>query len=300
MNKMAFLGFFACLLGLWLSSNIQPVWAEPAGSNSIIEMIEASAENEQLPVSIQIFGGEPINPDYFPWTLKFEYRDLQGKLQLCTATVVGEQVVFVAAHCVGANHSVIVRLRGHEKSYGLACKPNPKFDSPHGSYKADLMICRSDRKFPTTKMFESVNFSEVKRDTELFLLGYGCRDLNDEKRKTIGTLIGGSAKVNRVDNKHVITKGKEWDTPSTVGSDVVVCPGDSGGGVYLITEGRITETRGRSIIGVVSLFFPEERESFITAFSLPENQEFINEWSQDEDNIGIWICGVHPEAKNCR
>lgn len=279
------------LLGLWLVTAFQFAWAESDDLNGLIVMTEARVDNVMQPAETQIYGGQPVDPSDFPWTLKFEYLDFNRTPRLCTATVVGDRVVFVAAHCGGTDFSV--KLEGHNQPFKLTCTRNPKFDS--WSLHGDLMICLSDSKFPTTRKFERMSMSEVKESNELFLLGYGCRDL-ENMSGSIGTLMGGTANVNFVDSGHVYTKGKELDVPSTAGKDVMVCPGDSGGGAYLMTGSKITGKR--SIIGVVSAFIENDRVSLITPLFLSENKAFIDEWRLD--NPGILICGKDSDAKNCR
>lgn len=270
-------------------SNINVI-AQSNNNHCDKEMIQASVNNEMPPVEKQIIDGISINPDIFPWTLKFCFLNSQDNQSLCTATVVGERVIFVAAHCKGSNHHV--RLIGHNEPFKLKCTPNPQYDP--STLKGDLMICSTDRKLPTLRKFESVSLLEPKENSELFFLGYGCRDLNN-KNKSIGVLMGGNATINRIDEKHIITKNlKNQDELIVLGKDVMVCPGDSGGGVYLLND-SIEGTR--EIVGVVSAYFEEEKESYITAFFLPENKNFIKTWNDDPNFL---ICGIHENANNCR
>jgi hypothetical protein len=291
MNKQSHGNLSIFLLGLWLAAAFQSAWAESNDLNGLIVMTESRTDNIMPPAETLIYGGQRVDPSDFPWTLKFNYLDSNRTPRLCTATVVGDRVVFVAAHCGGTDFSI--ELAGHNQPFKLTCTRNPKFDS--WSLHGDLMICLSDSKFPTTRKFERISISEVKEGNVLFLLGYGCRDLVN-KSGTIGTLMGGTAAVIKsVDTGHVYTKGKELDVPSTAGKDVMVCPGDSGGAAYLAGN-KITGKR--SIIGVVSAFIEKKRESLITPLFLSENKAFIDEWRLD--NPGVLICGKDQDAKNCR
>jgi len=155
---------------------------------------------------------------------------------------------------------------------------------------ADAALCLSDKPFPSTFASENLDLSitRVRNQTELFLLGFGCRDEKDIYNPAkSGQLYGGLSSVSRLP----ATPDGHYET---IGG-VVVCPGDSGGSAYVL--GKSDSPGGpRSIVGINSGYFPITRVSAITGLS-GIMADFIRDWATDSMTV---ICGLHQAAKNCR
>ncbi len=125
---------------------------------------------------------------------------------------------------------------------------------------------------------------------DLFLLGYGCRNVQDVgDPKKIGQLYGGLSKIDKLPtaaDDHLETQG-----------GVVICPGDSGGAAYALASKEPGNEGGpRAVVGINSGYFAEPRVSAISTFSETAGK-FIRRWANDHDTA---ICGVNNTAVNCR
>jgi hypothetical protein len=237
----------------------------------------------------QIVDGTRQDFDKWPATLGFK----TDHNVFCTSTVVGEVVVVTAAHCVGEGRAWWVDM-GNGPSIKLSCDLDPRFT--WRGLLFDIALCKSDRPFPRTFMYENLDLdaAAVQDKGDLFLLGYGCRKLPkpDETPKTSAQLYGGLSTVTQLPKNpgdHIVTKG-----------GVVICNGDSGGAAYVLVDGKIP-TGPRSIVGMNSSYVQASRQSQIASLAADATATtvttaFPTTWASQRH---VQICGL-PGAANCR
>lgn len=166
---------------------IVAVW----GAASLLAGFEAAASNEKKSILMErpgssnaggptIDGGTKQDPNDWPATLKFE---VDGRFA-CTSTIVGQRVIVTAAHCVTDGGTGVVRVASEGIENSIRCNQHPGFDSQ--SFLNDFALCISDKNFPSRFGYENIEAttSLFAAGTNLFLLGYGCRDVSDAKIQT--------------------------------------------------------------------------------------------------------------------
>ena len=227
-------------------------------------------------------GGARQDPTNWPATLKYNLDDQFT----CTSTVIGKNAVITAAHCLRNGAIAKIRFEKAGVSVTLRCDHHPLYQRT--GLINDIALCLSDGAMPTTFTYENLDMRKerIAIDTSLFLLGYGCRNVQDVGDPTkIGQLYGGLSKVDKLptaDDDHAETQG-----------GVVICPGDSGGAAYVLAA---TESGPRAIVGINSGYFALPRVSAISSFG-EAAAKFIVKWSKDHNAA---ICGVSDVATNCR
>lgn len=249
-------------------------------------MFKPADAGEGLP---QIVDGSRQEAEKWPATLGFK----TDHNIFCTSTVVGEGALITAAHCVGEGRVWWADM-GDGPPIKLSCDLDPEFT--WRGLVSDIALCASDKPFPKSFMYENLDFNvaTVQAQSDLFLLGYGCRQFPkpNEQAQTSAQLYGGLSKVaglpknagGHIVGGHIVTKG-----------GVVVCNGDSGGAAYALVDASVP-TGPRSIIGMNSSYVKETRQSSIASLAA-ETKAFATTWA---DPHHVRICGVHPDAENCR
>jgi hypothetical protein len=251
--------------------------AQPAPAPIIMSPVKEIGDG--LP---QIDGGSKEEPTTWPATLKY----YAGGKFACTSTIVGDRVVVTAAHCLFDGVPLQIGFDNQTTAH-LRCDRHPSYDV--NGYFADVALCVSDTAFSRQFLYENLDLSvtHVRSQTDLYLLGYGCRDVRDTQNlaKT-GQLYGGKSTVtfmSRLPGGHYLAE-----------DGVVICPGDSGGAAYLLKD--MNKRAGpRSIVGINSEYSAVGRSSSITGLT-DTVATFVRDWSSDAK---VAICGVQPEANNC-
>ncbi|PJI56065.1 hypothetical protein CTI14_00230 [Methylobacterium radiotolerans] len=262
--------------------------ASSAADPQPVIVMRAPLQGEGSP---QIDGGARQDRADWPATLKY---GVPGASFSCTATLVGERVVVTAAHCLPGGMASAIEL-APGKTVRLTCQHHPDYEA--ATLSADLALCLTGEAIQPEPAFGferlDIDLSHLRTQSKLFLLGYGCRDVDrPDDPDRVGQLYGGSATIDRLPFEaggHIVTRGPH---------DVVICPGDSGGAAYRVsfTDGSPRIGDPRAIVGINSGYVAAERMSAIAAFT-PDVAEFVRRWAAGH---GVNICGVHPEARNCR
>jgi V8-like Glu-specific endopeptidase len=195
----------------------------------------------------------------------------------CTATVVGEQVILVAAHCVRNGGSLSFSVGPH-RHYSV-CTHSPHYK---GNSTADWALCK------VTSKVEGIPFEVVNQDSErvavgdtVELTGYGCTRPggggNDGKYRF------GNAKVSRMpsgNNNDIVTK-----------NGAALCYGDSGGPAF-----HYDAERNRVLISVNSRG-DIRTTSYLSATHTAQAASFFADWVEKNQ---VDICGISEGAKGCR
>ncbi len=238
----------------------------PAGAAEPLAMVEAEAGAD-----VQVSGATPAALGEWPATFRFFHG---GKA--CTSTLVGERAVLTAAHCVSDGQIGTIRVAGRATT--LRCDHHPSYAR---NRNFDIALCLVDRSIalPNGAPSDTLNADPALPavNTEVTLLGYGCRSLDGSGPS--GALYQGSADL-RVARFILVT---------TVGG-AALCFGDSGGAGYFQDGG------GRRIFGVNALTVAD-RVSRLVNVGNPKIRGFIKGWA---DRRQVGICGVTGGAGRCR
>ncbi len=222
----------------------------------------------------RLINGKPADPKEWPSSV---YASMSGSR--CSATVVGERALLIAAHCV--RNAGKASFSVGPNRYSSICTQSPDYN---GNDTADWAICVTD-KVVTGAAYEHVNSdaNRIKVGGELTLSGYGCINPGGGGGND-GVYRIGTSKIIRVPN------GNNHDIVTRTGA--ALCFGDSGGPAFLIDK----VTNARWVVGVNSRG-DISTTSYLSSLSSEASQQFLIEWA---DKNSHRICGVHKDAKGCR
>jgi len=144
-----------------------------AASCSVVQKQEQRVEKDGLPLMIHLepiselpqdpkddtkadgkpvlIGGRTADPKDWPASM---YAQMNGAR--CTATIVGERVLFIAAHCVASGGTATFRVGS--QSYSSVCTHSKDYAA---NATADYALCQVDR------VVEGVPYELVNQDARL-------------------------------------------------------------------------------------------------------------------------------------
>lgn len=222
-----------------------------------------------------LIGGTPASPADWPASV---YARMGNSA--CSATVVGEQVLLIASHCV--THGGTASFSVGANAYTSVCARSPKY---RAGIDHDLALCKVSKKVEGVP-YEVVNQDAtlVKVGDKVLLTGYGC------VRPGGG---GGNDGVYRIGEATVfgLPAGNEYDYYTK--GKAALCFGDSGGSAYVYLDAAKTKRVQISVNSKGDI----KDESWITSTSTGASVDFIRDWSTANN---VAMCGVHADAKGCR
>lgn len=139
-----------------------------------------------------------------------------GFLGFITATAVGPNVIYTAAHCVSNGQKVNWKMRKNGVTYKGTCGKHPDYNDR--TVFNDYAFCILDEQLPPDTVFASFNITD-SFSSEALLNGYGAPNL--------GTHYWGKAEYKRTSGQDIVTCG-----PANLGG------GDSGGSFLIWTSDR--------------------------------------------------------------
>jgi hypothetical protein len=251
----------------------------------------------------KILGGVLAKREDWPATLVFTAESGER----CTATVIGDQILITAAHCVVPTLSG--KVVWNNRNVGVQCTTHPEYDDSPGFdarlpchqrvYAAEIAACTADVALCRTTngavfassagRFERVKSAPpavVERE-KISLLGYGCvnagtkptGDLSTGPAQVLHTSVpGASANPEKSFDEFIQTKGAG------------VCYGDSGGAGYTNSD-----PKSREIVGINSRGNLSHGSSLVNVKD-PRIAKFLTDFSSSS---GALICGLDSGAKNC-
>lgn len=211
----------------------------------------------------------------------------------CSATLVGPQALLLAAHCVGNGKRSTISFR--TKTYSGKCAHAESYKNGAGDESADYALC-----FLTSPVeglrYETINkdASRLKVKGDLLLTGYGCTQApapgsNEPTGGNDGIFRIGSAKITHI-------PGEEERNSIITQDEVVVCPGDSGGGAFYL----FVSNPRRVLVSVNSRVWYEKKRSYLSSMTTADAVKFVEAWLKDPDNKGARICGFNLTGPSCR
>lgn len=196
----------------------------------------------------------------------------------CTATLVGPQMVYTAAHCVGRGG---IRFSAGQNSYSAECRTAREYH--RGNSTADFALCYVSEPVIGVPYFETINLDKslVSVGDKVLLSGYGCQRWG---RGIDGKYRIGESTVSRVPsgtNSDIVTR-----------NDATLCSGDSGGPAWEILQngnrGKMLSVNSRSNTTNVS---------YLSAIGSDIGIRFTNAVLQIYTDAEI--CGTSRAPQNC-
>lgn len=222
----------------------------------------------------RLINGKPADPKEWPSSV---YASMSGSR--CSATVVGETTLLIAAHCVRTGGKASFNVGPNR--YTSTCTRAPGYS---GNSTADWALCLTDKPVTGTA-YEHVNSdpSRVNVGDELTLTGYGCI-------KSGGG--GGNDGVYRIGTSKIVRIPKGSNNDIVTRNGAALCFGDSGGPAFFVDKA----TNARWVVGVNSRG-DISTTSYLPSLSSDTAQKFLIDWAEKNNQ---WICGLHTDAQGCR
>ena len=253
----------------------------------------------------------------WPATFMGSFVTPQGS-GICTATLVGSRTLITAAHCVAPDRKMTVR-RGGDR-WTATCSTHstysPTWDagcSTAGNCptSADYALCFIElgqgESAPNFPRHERLNTDPAALAVGgvLKLLGFGCTDTTQTGGSSLSKeiLSSGWARVSQVPappQYNYVTanwdlQGAALPTFTTVTGGANICPGDSGGAIFLSAKSSPTI---RSIVALASRVYTNGGNitgpSLLSATSTPAAINMLKAWSTKTD-----LCGVKSDHPAC-
>lgn len=265
----------SCGLGEKSSRDNSPTWRESDYNGVKIMVNEGDInliEAPNAPSYPVLIGGAPA--DRKDWPASFTTS--QGNSR-CTGTMIGPQVLQLAAHCVGNGKTASITKDG--VVYKSTCSHSPDYKTDP---TADYALCKMEKEVDLP-LYESIHQSDksVKVGDKILLAGMGCVNQgggggNDDVFRVGETSVVG---IPTRDND-IVTKG-----------NVALCFGDSGGSAFWKDEKGIYKVIGINSRGDI------QTTSYLSAVFTKPAKDFYLDFSVKNN---VKICGYSDSVAKCR
>lgn len=233
----------------------------------------AKAESGGAPTLIL---GTPADPKEWPASVYASMPLGNGATAQCSATVVGEQTLLIASHCV--RNGAMAHFSIGPNQYSGVCAHGPGYPS---NSTADWTLCYISKKVSGIE-YESFlsDATLISVGKQVQLTGYGCTSPGGG---------GGNDGIFRIGEANVqqMPSGRDYDT---VTQGAALCFGDSGGAAY------VWDGSDRYIFGVNSRGNIHDT-SYLASTYVDVFTNFAKAWATKKATA---ICGINSNAVGCR
>lgn len=257
-------------------------------------------------------GGAEADTRDWPASFWTTFDTPQGP-SICTSALIGPEILLTAAHCVPASGKVSIEYKSSPTaqtvSYGADCT---RHDAYPADPSADVALCRLSEPFKTPAGFkyETVEFAplDAMLNKPVILAGYGCTSdvaaqnaIDGKYRYGYNTVKETSLGPPRAYPPSLYAP-HETRNLFTDHGQANLCPGDSGGPVFRITQpgGGL---KARTVVAVNSRVFYTDStkkfygESLLSALGGPDIRDWANTRAITK---GLPACGLSGSLPNCR
>lgn len=236
-----------------------------------IKLYDVVMLDTPAPIGPSLIGGTVPQADEFP--ASFASRQSGSG---CTATLLSENVLQLAAHCVGNGRTAQIVSNG--TTYTGTCTHAPGYQ---GDATADWALCKMsaavDRAF-----YEKVlqDGSKIQVGKPITLAGAGCTTPGGNDG-AFGTFRIGQSTVKSIPSS---------DNDTVTQGGAALCFGDSGGSAFYV-EGTQRWVMGVNSRGDI------RTTSYLSSVFTQAAKTFYSSWAQSN---GVKICGIHQDAQKCQ
>lgn len=257
----------------------------------VLDDLSQLGDNSAIAAGQEVINGVVVDRRDFP-AIFGKRRGLDPN-PTCTAALIGPSTMLIAAHCVSS--SPRIRLSAGVVSVEGICQTAPSWAS-NSDTGADVALCLL--RHPVTGIvYERVSFTLPTSGQKVTVSGFGCTEKGGQRD---GKLRLGTAPIKPQPAGFRDSPGTLYTVGSIAGDDAVLCPGDSGGPLFLMG----TTTEGpREVIGVNSATTFDRGVSLFAGLGAPGNRAFINDFAAGKLTpdaagrpVAQVICGVNLEV----
>lgn len=268
-----------------------------AGAPSFVIKTKPLAKSLADRATPMIVHGREVDPAEYPASFQ---ASAEGKV--CTWFLVGPQVLLSAAHCVAGTKPKdpipTVELEIDGTTFTAECEVSTEYWKDRSQ---DWAACWVTKPVPTPGAkglrvvgFEvlDINPDDLLKRPQVEISGFGC--LVPGGAPVDGYRIG-TARVTGLP-PDVRVPGSASLTPNAIKleqSPSLLCKGDSGGPAFFHRKDRVH----RGVVGINSSTATDAGRSYLASLSTGRAMKFLDEWARSKK---VTMCGLHPDAKNCR
>jgi hypothetical protein len=241
---------------------------------------------------------------------------------VCSAALIGPQVVLTAAHCVDAGNSSEPKSASLQLSEGIliamTCTMSPtylatSFSEGLARNSADYALCRLSVNVSSIPAYKTLEYENIDTTgvlevgSRVLITGYGCTSFAIANGKikfgpAAEVMSVGDATVSATTGAIALSERNYVQTRSLNAAQAALCPGDSGG--PLVTgASQSNQTSSRRITGVNSSIEVTSSEDLTSRFAELSTSDFITfltSWlaAEAKTNGGFspGVCGYNWSA----